>query len=223
MNVCKKETMVNEIHLKYLFNVIKTVNIENIEGSIVECGVWKGGCSMWMMLCQKQFNMNRSFYLYDTFDGMTFPDSEKDSSEAVDTYTKINDGTYSRDYDKWHSKNKWAYAPLDYVKNNINKTNYDLSKINYVVGDVTKTLDETIPTKISLLRLDTDWYSSTKKELDVLYPLVSKNGYIIVDDYYAWKGSREATDEFLKKNIKDITIIKNLKLTGGMMVFKKNI
>ena len=71
-----------------------------------------------------------------------------------------------------------------------------------------------------MLRLDTDWYNSTKKELDILFPLVSINGYIIVDDYYAWKGSRVATDEFMEKNIKNIQII-NKDLTGGIFVMKK--
>ena len=90
MNTCRKNTMVTGKHLQFLKDTIKEINEKNITGDIVECGVWRGGCSMWMMLCQKEYNMLRNFYLYDTFDGMTFPDSEKDSKAAVDTYNLIS-------------------------------------------------------------------------------------------------------------------------------------
>ena len=220
MSTCKKETMVSDKHLSFLEEIIKNINNENISGDIIECGVWKGGCSMWMMTCQKKYNMDRSFYLYDTFDGMTFPDSDKDDKKAVDIYNKIKQGTYERDYDKWHKEHKWAFAPIDLVKKNINLTAYDESKIIYVIGDVCTTLNTNLPLEISILRLDTDWYNSTKKELEVLFPLVVKNGYIIIDDYYAWKGSRIATDEFLVINRDKISMV-DTKITGGSFVFRK--
>ena len=217
---CKKYTMVTYEHLDFLENIITIINKENINGSIVECGVWKGGCCMWMLYCQKKYNMDRKIYLYDTFEGMTKPDSIKDDKKALEIYNNILNKNYNRGYDDWHKENKWAFAPIDYVKNNINSIKYKDDNIIYVKGDVCKTLDKTIPTKISILRLDTDWYNSTKKELDILFPLVSKNGYIIIDDYYAWKGSRTAADEFIKTNKKNVEIINN-KLTGGIFVFKK--
>jgi hypothetical protein len=221
MEICKQNTMVSNQHLQYLHTIIKEINDTNISGDIVECGIWKGGCSMWMMLCQKEYNMLRNFYLYDTFDGMTFPDNDKDDKRAVEIYNKITQGVYERDYDKWHKENKCAFAPIDIVKKNISLTLYDESKINYVVGDVCTTLNSVIPFSISILRLDTDWYTSTKKELDVLFPLVVKNGYIIIDDYYAWKGSKTATDEFLEVNKDKISII-NANITGSVFVFRKN-
>jgi O-methyltransferase len=221
METCKSETMVSREHLHFLSTVIDELHAKDISGSIVECGVWKGGCVMWMMLCQKKYSMLRDFYLYDTFDGMTFPDSNKDAPQAVELYTKISNGEYSREYDKWHASKKWAYAPIDYVKTNISKTEYDESKIHYVAGDVCSTLDTTVPESISILRLDTDWYNSTKKELDILFPRVNKHGYVIVDDYYAWKGSHVATNEFLKDHTKEVTII-DKKQTGGSFVFRKN-
>lgn len=219
---CKKNTMVSYTHLEYLENIINVINKENIDGSIVECGVWKGGCCMWMLYCQKKHNMIRKIYLYDTFEGMTLPDSEKDDPEALNIYNKTINKHYNRNYDKWHGENKWAYAPIDYVKNNIKFINYNENNIIYVKGDVCTTLDNdsNLPSKISILRLDTDWYNSTKKELDVLFPLVSVNGYIIVDDYYTWKGSKVATDEFMKSNKNKVEVI-NRNLTGGVFVLKK--
>jgi hypothetical protein len=218
MDVCVSETMVSKSHLAYLETVIDEV--AHLEGAIVECGVWKGGCCMWMMLCQKKHGTSREFFLYDTFDGMTFPGNPNDAAEAQAIFNRIQDGAYKRPYDSWHTEKKWAYAPIDLVKANIGKVGYEPSKIQYVKGDINSTLDSTVPSAISILRLDTDWYDSTKKELDVLFPLVVKGGYVVVDDYYAWKGAKVATDEFLSKNGAAVSIIDRGR-TGGIMVLKK--
>jgi hypothetical protein len=224
METCLQNTMCCREHLIFLQNIIDYINDNDILGSIVECGVWKGGCSMYMMICQKKYGMNRDFYLYDTFDGMTFPNKDKDEEEAFDVYNSVNNSTYKRDYDKWHNENKWAFAPIEMVKNNINLTKYDETKITYVKGDVCETLNKTVPSEISILRLDTDFYDSTKKELDVLFPKVTKNGFIIIDDYYSWQGSRLATDEFINENKDKILFIDTCDIDtceGGPLVFRK--
>ena len=56
------------------------------------------------------------------------------------------------------------------------------------------------PEKIALLRLDTDWYESTRHEFEHSYPRLSGNGVLIVDDYGSWQGSQIATDEYFEKN-----------------------
>ena len=143
---------------------------------------------MWMLTCQSKYNNEREIYLYDTFNGITIP-SNKDvqiqSNElAIDIYNRYN--------------GNWMICPLEEVKNNISKVKYDLKKIHYIKGDIINTLEnnENIPEKISLLRLDTDWYESTKKELEILFPKLVKNGFVIIDDYYYWEGAKKATDEF---------------------------
>ena len=75
-----------------------------------------------------------------------------------------------------------------------------MNDIYFIKGKVEETLNvkQNIPDKISLLRLDTDWYSSTKKELEVLYEKVSPGGVIIIDDYGHWGGAKKAVDEFFK-------------------------
>ena len=101
--------------------------------------------------------------------------------------------------DKEKKTNVWGICSLNNVKDNILKTIGNLDNIEFVEGPVEKTLNEkNIPKRISLLRLDTDWYSSTKKELDALYEKVSKGGVIIIDDYGHWGGSKKAVDEFFK-------------------------
>ena len=72
--------------------------------------------------------------------------------------------------------------------------------VQLIMGKVEDTLlkKENLPESISVLRLDTDWYESTKIELEVLYPRLVKGGILIVDDYGMWNGSRRAVDEYFK-------------------------
>ena len=141
----------------------------------------------------------------------------KSGKRAEDIYENIKSTN-----DKIHSdiEGKWCYESLENVKNNINKIGYDKNKIKYVKGDVNDTLNKVIPDKISILRLDTDLYQSTKKEIEVLFPKVSKNGIIIIDDYYSWSGSKKAIDEYLKNKLDKIRIIEKEK-TGGRFCFYK--
>jgi hypothetical protein len=83
------------------------------------------------------------------------------------------------------------------VRFNIAKTQYPFERIVLVKGPVEKTRPDTVPESIALLRLDTDWYESTRHELTHLYPRLSSGGVLIVDDYGHWQGSRKAVDEFL--------------------------
>lgn len=224
LNSCLSETMNSKQHMLYLQSIIAELNKKEIAGAIVECGVWKGGCCMWMMHVTKaQGRPDRPFYLFDTFEGMTIPiNHEKEDPRAPELFAKIEKGEYKRKYDEWHNEHKWAYAPIEYVARNIDKVNYDRSLIHFVQGDVCQTLlnSSNIPDEIAVLRLDTDWYDSTKVELDMLYPKLTVGGYLIVDDYFAWRGSRNATDEFLKDHQHELVQI-DLKLTGNIFVMRR--
>ena len=98
--------------------------------------------------------------------------------------------------------NSWCYYPLENVKARLKRTRYPENMLHYIVGDVMNTLNDAnnIPDNISILRLDTDWYESSKFELVKLYPNVVKGGIIIFDDYLHWDGQRRATDDFFKEN-----------------------
>jgi len=93
-----------------------------------------------------------------------------------------------------------AYGPKAIVKNNIGSTHYPPEKVRFVEGKVEETLSSALlPTKIALLRLDTDWYASTKAELEVLYDRLVPGGLLFIDDYCFFGGARRATDEFFEK------------------------
>lgn len=163
-----------------------------------------------MTYYQSKYNDKRKIYLYDTFQGMTDPVHEKNGTKSQQYYKEISENKRNTPWDQWHGENKWAYAPKEFVENIMNKVTYNKNNIFYIEGDICNTLDNSIniPYDIALLRLDTDWYESTKKELDFLFPKVTVGGYIIVDDYYTWQGAKIATDEFLKNNNKNIEMIK---------------
>lgn len=106
------------------------------------------------------------------------------------------------------------------VKNNCKKFNTNLDKFIFVKGDVTQTLlnKSNLPKKISVLRLDTDFYESTRIELDILYPLLSPKGVLIIDDYGSWTGSKKAVDEYFK--MKDFKPLLNVIDRGGRSSIK---
>jgi O-methyltransferase len=75
-------------------------------------------------------------------------------------------------------------------------TGYPEHQIGYVSGRVEETIPESAPSEIALLRLDTDWYGSTRHELEHLYPRLVSGGVLIVDDYGHYAGARQAVDEY---------------------------
>jgi len=184
-------TMTSKARCFALYSAVKYIEAANIGGDFVECGVWRGGNTMLMakLLLQNQ-NTDRSIYLYDTFEGMSEP-------LPIDKKT----GTNEPAKDKWadaekDSHNEWCYASLDEVQQNMKTTDYPQEKLHFIKGKVEETLPDKKPNKIAILRLDTDWYESTKTELEILFPLLVPGGVLIIDDYGSWEGARKAVDEY---------------------------
>ena len=165
----------------------------NIGGSIVECGVWRGGGCMAAALALLDDNaFDRDIYLYDTFLGMTAPtEADKRAEDGLTAQTCLDRST-----DKTTAI--WCVANLDDVRTNMAATGYPAHLIHYVEGPVETTIPANLPkAPIALLRLDTDWYESTRHELEYLFPLVADGGIVIIDDYGHWAGARRAVDEYL--------------------------
>jgi len=177
-----------------LCNAVDYVVEHGIPGGIVECGVYKGASMMAVALELRRLGREeRDLYLFDTFTGMP-PPSERDmaltglpASERSRTPAAPRDG-------------QWLSASVDEVRRNMLTTGYDESKIHFVVGRVEDTLPASAPPEIALLRLDTDWYESTRHELVHLFPRLAVGGVLILDDYGHWAGAKEATDEFFRKH-----------------------
>ena len=198
-------------------DAINYVLNNNIDGVIVECGVDSGNFEhMWINELMRN-NCVRDIYLYDTFAGLVEPCEYDYTCKDTKIYSMNKDEVYNT----WKNQiinentNGWCYTPLEVVQNRLNSTGYPQSHLHYIVGDVMETLkDKTlIPEKIAILRLDTDWYESSKYELEQMYDNVVTGGVIIFDDYYHWDGQRRAADEFFaSRNINyDIVDLCNLK------------
>lgn len=193
----KDYTMTTTERMYAMYNSIDYLEKNHIEGAIVECGVWRGGTMMLAGYRMKDLgSQNRELYLYDTFEGMSEP-TDKD----VNYLEEDGEKEWSKSQKEDH--NEWCYASLDEVTGNMARTGYDMNKMHFVKGKVEDTLPATLPDKIALLRLDTDWYESVHHGLVHLYPLLVENGILIIDDYGFWQGAREAVDSYFKeKNIK---------------------
>jgi O-methyltransferase len=166
----------------------------NIPGDFVECGVWRGGSAMVMAYTLLELGItDTKIWLYDTFEGMTHP-----SSHDVELASGIEarDLMAAAGLKKENSRNVWCYATQDDVSENLRTTGYPVSSVHLVKGDVVNTLKREAPDRISLLRLDTDFYESTLCELETLYPRLQPGGVCIIDDYGYWSGSKKATDEY---------------------------
>ncbi len=185
-------TMTSPERLFALVESVRYVSRCGVPGDIVECGVWRGGSMMAVALALLERNdASRDLYLFDTYEGMTAPtprDVSLDGHAARDLL-----GARPRSEDD----PVWAYADLERVKAAMHGTGYDPARMRFVRGPVEETLPGAAPQKIALLRLDTDWYESTRHELVHLYPRLSRGGVLIIDDYGHWKGARQAVDEYL--------------------------
>lgn len=196
LNFVKEYTMTSSQRIWSLITATTYVIKNNIKGDFVECGVWRGGSSMAVARTLLALNdRSRALHLYDTFSGMTEPtqfDVEATSGLQADALLNTTS--------KGDGNNIWCIASKEDVSMNMAKTGYPSEKVNYVVGDVSKTLQTPFPNEIALLRLDTDWYESTKIELEILFPRLVPGGICIIDDYGHWAGARRAVDEYFAKN-----------------------
>jgi O-methyltransferase len=190
---CREYTMTSWERLYAFYKSVQYVVQNKIPGDLVECGVWRGGG---MKLAAQALlalgAADRRLFLYDTFEGMTEPDPAVDvdssGNKAVNDWTEIQLRGV-----------KWSYASIEEVREVIAGSGYPMDKVVLVKGPVEDTIPATVPDSISLLRLDTDWYSSTKHEIEHLYRRLSPQGVLILDDYGHYRGAQQAIDEYFER------------------------
>ncbi|HEV2489375.1 MAG TPA: TylF/MycF/NovP-related O-methyltransferase [Candidatus Acidoferrales bacterium] len=184
-------TMTSAERIYALIQAVRYVSANGIPGAIVECGVWKGGsmaaAARTLLLAR---DTDRELFLFDTFEGMPQP-----SSNDLD-YTGKPAAKVLRE----SPGHRCADASLACAKRVMIDTGYPERRIHIIQGKVEDTIPSHAPDSICLLRLDTDWYQSTQHELVHLFPRLSQQGVIILDDYGHWSGARQACDEYFARN-----------------------
>jgi len=190
--VVRPYTMTGRDKLIALVGAVRHIARTGLAGDFVECGVWRGGSvhAVARTLAAEGVT-DRDIYLFDTFEGMT-PPSEKDvraDGRPASDLLAVSDRT------RW----VWAVASREDVEEGLQTLPYPYERFHLVQGPVETTVPDQAPGTIALLRLDTDWYDSTRHELEHLYDRLVPGGVLIIDDYGTWQGSKQATDEFLAK------------------------
>jgi O-methyltransferase len=184
-------TMTSPEAIVTLAAAVRYLGDRRVPGAFVECGVWKGGSMMAVARTLVQTGRdNTELYLFDTFEGMTAPTEQDVSREGEPAAALL-----ARDADRDHSL-LWARAPMSAVQQAMLTVGYPEHRTHYVQGRVEDTVPAAAPAEIALLRLDTDWYESTRHELRHLYPRLQPGGVLILDDYGWWGGARKAADEY---------------------------
>lgn len=194
-------TMVGYERVENAHTVANELEKSHVAGAFVECGVWRGGTVGVMATVADRAKSNRKIWLFDSFEGLPEP-TKKDGNVAI-TYAKDKDSGELRSIEK-------CVGPLEDVK----KLFFSVLKLNPENIFIRKGwFQDTLPKEkenvgsIALLRLDADWYESTKCILDNLYDNVVSGGYVLIDDYGHWEGCKKAVDEFLENRKLSVKLI----------------
>jgi O-methyltransferase len=206
----RRHTLTTAPRIAALVDATAYVARNGIPGAIVECGVWRGGSVMACALTLlRHAERDRDLYLFDTFTGMVAP-------TPVDVRSPYDGYSPQRRWRRFHASGRqWAGVPASEVRANVEGTGYPRERIHLVEGRVEETVPVAAPEAIALLRLDTDWYASTRHELEQLYPRLVPGGVLILDDYGHYAGARRAVDEYFG-SIGDAPLLHRVDYTGRM-------
>lgn len=207
-------TMTSQERILAVLDAVDYIVNRDLPGAFAECGVWRGGSVMAMLRrLQSHGISDRDVYLFDTFSGMTEPTPE-DVSDFSEPASRTWAAATARGDRPWGGMFEPEVFDLDSVRQRLLATGYPPERLHFVQGPVESTLPEAAPTQLALLRLDTDWYESTRHELIHLYPRLGDGGVLIIDDYGHWKGCRQAVDEYFGQPDKPRPLFARIDYTG---------
>lgn len=176
------ETMVGLLRLNSLQGCVVNVLENDIQGDLVETGVWRGGASILMRAVLKAYGDGvRRVWLADSFEGLPHPNAVLYPPDAEDRH---------------HQLSGYLAVPLEEVKNNFQRYGLLDEQVCFLPGWFRDTLPIAPVERIAVLRLDGDMYESTMQALEALYQRVSDGGYVIVDDFGALPNCRRAVEDF---------------------------
>ena len=151
-------TMTSPERIAALVEAVRHVSRHAIAGDIVECGVWRGGSMLAVARTLLELGERRRLHLFDTFDGMPPPGAEDRDRMGVHAANLMA-------AEDWETGMVWARSPLEEVRRNVLASGYPETDVRFVRGRVEETIPDEAPDRIAILRLDTDWYESTRRTL----------------------------------------------------------
>ena len=199
-NLVKPNTMLSQKGLLNILESIDLIHRNKIAGAFVECGVWKGGgVALAALYANSISDIALDLHLFDSFSEICEPNASIDGERAIVEAGGLENARGRLIPSGMYKRMGRATGQADQVRYLIEKeVAYNKGKVELHVGWFQETMPKCASlNNIAVLRLDGDWYASTKCCLDHLYDKVNTGGVVIIDDYYAYEGCRKAVDEFL--------------------------
>lgn len=180
-------TMIGLNRLNNIEYCIHSIKNDNIDGDLIEAGVWRGGATILMKAMLNELKIsNRKVWVADSFKGLPKPDIKNYKADKGDRLNKL----------------KILNVSLEEVKRNFEKHDLLDEQVIFLEGWFKDSLPKAPIKKLALIRLDADMYESTFQVLENLYPKLSLGGYIIIDDYNAFQNCKQAVNDYrIKFNI----------------------
>jgi len=208
-------SMVHETGVVFSMAAVVYAIKHRLPGMVIECGTWRGGCAVAMLLVQRELygDIRKPVYMLDSFEGLPAVE-ERDGPLAAQWQA-------GADKEKFFENCKAAQEDLEKL---LRRHRFEVGQYQMVRGwfaDTVPTLaNELSQPGIAVLRLDGDWYASTEVCLENLCPITCEKGIVIVDDYYAWDGCARAVHDYLSR--KDLPYrIKSLPYNFGAYFVKR--
>ena len=177
-------SMIGKMRMRNIRDLLNQIIADNVQGDLIETGVWRGGACIYMRAILKAWAItDRKVWVADSFQGVPEPDSEhfpQDSNETFHTYTEL--AVSSEEV----TANFQRYGLLD-------------EQVVFLKGFFKDTLHKADISELALLRLDGDLYESTIQALTALYPKLSYDGYVIIDDYHCVDACKQAVEDYCQQ------------------------
>lgn len=181
-------SLVTPLNLHFLHELTERLGRLRIDGDIVECGVYRGGSAAvlgWAMM--RLEGPPRKLWLFDSFAGMPA------ATERDGDFSHTLEGKYVGSAEETRRLLRVAGLP---------EARYEL-----VVGRFEETFPSLEPLTTALLHVDCDFYEPVRLTLEKFFPSLSPGGFVVLNDYGAYKGAHDATNEFLAANGLEVELV----------------
>lgn len=174
--VVRPHSMVSNVNLFFLAELVRRLDASRSPGDIVECGVYRGGSAGVLAYQAIQSPLPRKVWLYDAFAGMP-PASEKD-----DDYSRSIAGQF--------------IGSEKQTRRILSRLRIPVERFEIVAGWFNDTVPRASVEQIALLHIDCDFYEPVLLTLKTFYPVVIPGGFLVFNDYGSFLGCRRAVEEY---------------------------